>query len=1445
MPMKKRIQPTAKKAIASKKVLKKDQASKTAQSKKTPEKKVTSKRAGEDSKKMLPVKAINKKTVQSKKKAPENTDRSNVSSKSNAELEKADKNKRRSKPFPIVGIGASAGGLEALKEFLKYLPADTGMSYIYIQHLSPTHESMLSSILSRATKMPVIEAVSKMIIKPNHLYIIPPNKDMSIMDGVLKLSPRSEKQNVHLPVNNFFLSLADKQKEGAIGVILSGNGSDGSTGLKAIKIAGGITFAQDETAKFQGMPKSAISEGSVDMVLSPREIAQELERISRKANALYAIRNANEDALMEESGEDIDSILRLLRKSTGVDFNLYKKNTIVRRMLLHKLDTLKEYAQYMRQHTEEINVLYNDLLINVTCFFRDNDTFEYLKKNILPKLIKTKSASDPIRIWVPACSTGEEVYSLAMLISDTFGEKAALIPIQLFGTDLSEKAIAKARLGIYSKNYIADVPPRMLERYFTKLDGSYRIIKPIRDLCVFAQHNVLHDPPFSRMDIISCCNLMIYIDNSYQKKLLATYHYSLNPGGYLVLGKSESIQGSANLFSPVDKKVKIYQRKDTNTKMIFDQSYIIPETKYPVLRAVQRNNHGQADGKDIEKAIDNLLISKYLPPSVVVNEDLDIIQFRGSTGTFLEPASGRASLNLMKMAKGGLAFELRRAVFKVSKSGKPVQKSGISIDNNGGRYLDFEVAPLPFKDEQKYFIVLFQEAMAAPSNTSVLSRDKTIRQLQNELNTSREDMRTMIEEQQAVNEELQSANEEIVSSNEELQSINEELETSKEEVESTNEELMTINSELQIRNEQLNESYEYAEMLLNTIRESAMILDSDLRIKTVNKTFLTTFDLKEEDVEGNIIFELDEGRWNLESLHNLLEDILHRTPQTINYRIQDNFPRVGEKVIVISAQRINRTSHSQLLIVLAISDITEFVMAEKIIEEREAWYLQTLESIPSIAFSFSADGKLIYMNKRWTEYTDMSDKDTFNEHLRMNVLHKDDQQLYAEKLQMGLKNGKPMEGEYRYRNAEGEYRWHLFKAMPVSESGDKITSWTATVTDIHEQHLYTEALKESAEKIRAVLEGLPQMAWTMDAQGNINFVNKEYSNYTGVDNNSLENYVPKKLMHPHDASRFEVLLSEHVKKGKALVTELRLKRMSDGEYRWHHVRITPICDVRGIVTSWVGTKTDIHDQKMFMTELEERVHERTEMLTESNRNLRQSNSELEQFAFVAGHDLQEPLRKIMTFSSRIQQRFHDNKIEDVKMYLDKITESSERMSKLINDLLDFSRFIRNERMFEPVALHTLAKEVIGDFGKIIQQHHAKVTLKKLPEIDGIPVQMKQLFHNLLSNALKFSADAQHSLITISGKTIKHTDMPKEFTPDDSKNYIEVIIDDNGIGFDQRFAEQIFEIFQRLHDKQTFPGTGIGLALCRKIVTNHNGYIYAKSEKGKGASFRVILPITHK
>lgn len=840
--------------------------------------------------------------------------------------------------FPVVAIGASAGGLEAVTQLLQNLPPDTGMAFIYIQHLSPDHKSILVSILSKLTIMKVQEVSNKMLIEPDRFYVIPPDKEMAVIDGHIKLTPRTKGRIVNLPIDAFFQSLAEKHKEGAIGIILSGSASDGTYGLSAIKEAGGLTFAQDDSAKFSSMPRSAIASGAVDFVLSPKEIAQELTRLSKQDYMHRELPRPGKEADIDNKDPGIKIILDLLQDETEVNFSYYKmatiKRRIIRRMFLYKIESVKEYAKLMSEKKEEINILYQDLLINVTSFFRDTEAHRYLKTVILPKLLKGIPAGETLRIWVPACSTGEEAYSIAMTILEIQNNRDTNTPVQVFASDLSKQAIAKARAGEYSIKDLESVTPKLLQRFFTKHGSNYRISKAIRDICVFTQHNILRDPPFSRVDFISCCNLLIYLDIAAQKKAITTIHYALNDSGYLMLGKSETTGASGHLFKRINNKFKIYARKNNSgPRRLPDLLPRTPRVPFPGKNSNSKSlDNTIIHHNDFDGAIDAILLSSFMPASVVVNHAMEIIQFRGATDLYLKHSPGKASLNILKLAPPEIAFELRIAISKAIKIKQKVRKTGIEIKTGTAfRMVSIEVLPLTIEWDEPLLLILFtepeqMEAILQPEKggkSKSPAKDRKIIKLEEELFTLRADMHAFTQEQEAFSEELQSANEEVVSSNEELQSVNEELETSKEEIESTNEELITTNQELQTRNDLLNESYNYSEAIIATIHEPMVILDKDLRVKSANKSFYENFRVREKETEGALLYDLGNKQWNIPRLSELLEDIIPKNTHFHDFEVIHTFPEIGEKIMLLNASRIVQKRHGVQLILLAIQDVTE------------------------------------------------------------------------------------------------------------------------------------------------------------------------------------------------------------------------------------------------------------------------------------------------------------------------------------------------------------------------------------------------------------------------------------------------------------------------------------------------------------------------------------------
>lgn len=759
--------------------------------------------------------------------------------------------------FSIVAIGASAGGIEAFTELMSNLRVDTGMAFVLVQHLDPKHHSLLPELFAKKTAMPVKEVSDGMTVQPNHIYTIPAGATMSISNHTLQLAPRELSRGIPMPIDHFMRALAEEQGSRSIGVILSGSGTDGTLGMAEIRAQGGVTFAQDETsAKYNGMPRSAIGADCVDYVLPPRGIAHELARIARHP---YVARDARAEAsdLVSADTVGLESVFTLLRRSAGVDFSHYRRTTILRRiqrrMVVHKIDKLEDYVKYIQNNPSETRALYQDMLINVTSFFRNPKVFDALKAEVFPEILSNHVPDATIRFWTPGCASGEETYSVAIALLEYLGDRASQTLIQFFGTDVSESSIAKARTGLYPENIQGDVSPERLRRFFTKVEGGFRISKSIRDMCIFAQHNVLNDPPFSQMDLISCRNLLIYLEPVLQSRVISLFHYATRPRGYLVLGTSEGIGMAANLFGNVDRTHKIFLKKITAVR---------PAVTFSLAHPPERAEDGslRTPGKPLESAwnyleapkeFDRRLLSQYAPPTVFINEDMEIIHTRGNVNRYLTLAPGRASLTILKMAREGLLLDLRNAIGKAKKDNVPVRRQNVEIKGTesgpGGRaqpsrYVRFEVLPISVGNlKELYFMIVFEEE-GVPARSSGKSQAKRagrqseansarLAKLERELSATKEYLQAVIETQEATNEELQSANEEILSSNEELQSTNEELETAKEELQSANEELTTVNDELRNRNLEVTQVNSDLTNLFGSIDIAVVMVGSDLTVR--------------------------------------------------------------------------------------------------------------------------------------------------------------------------------------------------------------------------------------------------------------------------------------------------------------------------------------------------------------------------------------------------------------------------------------------------------------------------------------------------------------------------------------------------------------------------------------------------------------------------------------
>lgn len=976
-------------------------------------------------------------------------------------------------PFPVVGIGASAGGLEALTQLVQALPPDTGMAFVVVQHLHPTYPSNLSELLSRATTMPVREVAEAMPLEPNHVFVIPPNMVMTLSGATLHLTGRPEGRHMHMPIDLFLQSLAQEYTSQAIGVILSGTGTDGTQGLEAIKAEGGISFAQDASARFETMPQSAVAAGCVDAVLSPRAIAEELVRISKHPYVRPVPEAVGEAP--PEGPIDLKSVYALLQRTHGVDFTYYKQSTIrrriERRMVLHRLDTIEDYYKLLQAQPEECKSLFQDVLITVTSFFRDPDSFEALKLKVYPELMKNRAPDAPIRIWVVGCSSGEEAYSLAITLLEYLEGQPQPVPIRIFATDVAPQALEKARVGIYPESISANVSPERLRRYFTRQDGGYQISKAIRDLCVFARQDVTRDPPFANMDLVSCRNLLIYLDPVLQRRVLPILHYALADRGFLFLGNSESVGAFAELFTLEDNKHKLYRRNPGSKRLLIDIVAAAPGSAVaagPMVTAPPLNL------LDVQREADRVVLSSYAPAGVVINEGFEVVQFRGKTGTYLEPAPGLASLNVLKMAREGLMLELRSALEEARKTSTRVRRTGLQVKTNDHyEETSLEVIPILIPpNRQRFFIVLFEPAVqprprppepAPRPLTMEVEAEKEIVRLQQELNSTRDYLQSLIETLEAHNEELKAANEEILSSNEELQSTNEELQTAKEEVQATNEELTTTNDELQHRNRESQILTNDLTNLLTSVQIPILMLGQDLCIRRFTPSAGKVFNLIQSDV-GRPISNL-KPRFNCPEMESLILQVIEDF-STQEREVQDDKGNYFWLCI-----RPYRTADNKIDgAVLSFMDITQQKQTQEAIRASETRLRNLANAIPGMVYEYrlppEGDGQAVFVSEGSADLLDLPRQQASPD---LTALWSCVPAEERQRLQAAYRTpAQPLSEEYRYPMPNGTVKWlHNRACGQVQPDGSVV--WYGVINDVTQRRQVEEQLRESLREQQTLL----------------------------------------------------------------------------------------------------------------------------------------------------------------------------------------------------------------------------------------------------------------------------------------------------------------------------------------------------------------------------------------
>jgi two-component system CheB/CheR fusion protein len=1044
--------------------------------------------------------------------------------------------------------------------------------------------------------MPVREATNGISVEPNHVYVIPPNVNMRISRRRLELTPRAAEAGLHTPIDFFMRSLAEEGNSRSIGVVLSGTASDGTRGLAAIKAEGGITFAQDEkSAKYSGMPHSAAASGCVDFILPPEQIARELARISGHPylNGSKVRAGATRATRPKSADENFGRIFTLLRNAGGINFSLYKSGTVqrrtLRRMAIHRIDQISGYAKFLEKHPEETLALCEDLLIPVTSFFRDLEAFEGLKSKVLPAILKDRSSEESIRIWAPGCSTGEETYSLAIILLEFLGDRMSSYQIQLFGTDANERGIEKARAGIYHERIAQEVSPERLRRFFTKVDEGYRVSKSVRDLCVFAKQNLAQDPPFSRMNLVACRNVLIYLGPELQRKVVPILHYALKPSGFLFLGNAEGVAGFPELFAPFDKKHKIFVKKASAGRVHHDFS----TNRYPLdagitERATQQTE--SAPGVERQHEADRVILRTYAPPGLVINENMEILQFRGAIGPYVEPAPGKATLHLLKIAKREFVAELRAAVNQAKKNHTAVKRKAVDFRRNGQpRSVNISVEPLGSATENPQYLVVFERASPSAAisgkvggkfRASGQSGKKENAQLRRKLAEAEEHLRSLIESKEASDEEYQSANEEILSANEELQSTNEELETSKEELQSANEELNTVNDELHNRNVELDRANSDLNNLLTSTSLPVVMVDRGLRIRRMTAASTKVLKILPSDI-GRPISDI---RWDVHvpNLEELIVGVIETlAPKELEVQAQD------ERWYSLEIRPYRTMGDKIDGAVIVLSDIDEAKKAAERINKAKLFMEEALATVREPLLVLGQDLSVIYANPSFIRTFRVFDEETEG-----RLLYQlGNEQWNIPKLRGMLedvlsKDVPVVDFEVTHDFPRLGRKTMLLNARRIENGHNDEPTMLLAIEDITGRKNADAALRESEERYRTLFDLGPIGVYSCDASGVIRDFNRRAVELWGrapqpgdTDERwcgSFKMHRPDGVFLPHDQCPMAEVVSGKIPEARD--AEVQIER-PDGSRVTVIVNIRPLKNEQGEILGAINCFVDITERK--------------------------------------------------------------------------------------------------------------------------------------------------------------------------------------------------------------------------------------------------------------------------